>query len=106
MYASLLVVPRASTTCRLSRTVGSMTHASMRSVSRILANASSPAVAVSARTCGDPSAPVRAAMRRLEQMVRLVDHDQRRPRTFLGEAVEVKLHELGGRADDVPRPGF
>ena len=62
----------------------SPTH-SMRRSSTMRANASSPAVAVSASTCGLPSdrdrlrePGVRRAMTRLVQVMRFVDHDERR----------------------------
>ena len=61
--AILSLVPRASTTLRFSRTVGSITHDSMRRSSTIRANASSAAVAVNASTCGLPSDRIVSASR-------------------------------------------
>ena len=45
-------------------------------------------------------------MRALDQMVRFVDHEQGRPAAFVREAVDVEVHELRRRADDVPRAGL
>ena len=42
-------------------------------------------------------------MRALDEVMRFVDDQQRRPAELVGEPVDVEVHELRRRADDVPR---
>ena len=45
---------------------------------------------------------VRGAVRGVEEVVRFVDDDQRRPRNVAAKPLQMELHELRRRADDVP----
>ena len=106
---SCLCALRASTTSRFSRTVGSITHASMLRSSTIAAKG---VVAGRRRQREDLRRAERRdrrreprvgrAMPRLVQMVRLVDDDERR-RAAAAQRVAMELEELGRREHDVPR---
>jgi phage gp37-like protein len=106
-------VPRASTTCRFSRTVGSITQASTPSAladlrERLFGGGRGERQHLRApeRVQRRIDALIRRAVRGGKEVMRLVDDEQRRPRRIAAEAVEVELDELRRRADDVPLAAF